>query len=161
MTKQLKSVANNSMPSSDSAGAAHPLALTRIAPLHPAIELKLAPNEARLHQVKFANPELDDEHAPRIFEATAYALRGRTASGVYVRRGIVAADPGVIPLGSVVQVNAGDYSGIYTVHDTGRRIKGRIIDLWVPSRHEARKFGRQKIKLLVLRYGPRKQSNKK
>ncbi len=53
------------------------------------------------------------------FRATAYCLKGRTANGGSVRRGIVAADPRVLPLGSRIHVNAGSYSGAYTVADTG------------------------------------------
>lgn len=86
----------------------------------------------------------------RAFKATAYCLRGKTASGSYVRRGIVAADPRVIPLGTRIQVNAGSYSGIYTVTDTGGVIKGRILDIWVPSCSEAIRFGRRNISVSVL-----------
>ncbi|MCY7375892.1 MAG: 3D domain-containing protein [Pyrinomonadaceae bacterium] len=75
------------------------------------------------------------------FKATAYCLKGRTASGGGVRRGIVAADPRVLPLGSRIQVNAGSYTGIYTVADTGGAIKGRILDIWVASCSEAIRFG--------------------
>src|ERR1700733_6574177 len=61
------------------------------------------------------------------FRATAYCLKGRTALGGGVRRGIVAADPRVLPLGSQIQIDGGGYSGIYTVTDTGGAIKGRIL----------------------------------
>lgn len=84
------------------------------------------------------------------YTATAYALRGRTATGSGVRRGIIAADPRVLPLGSRVQISAGQWSGTYVVADTGGVIKGRKIDIWVPSNGEARKFGRRKVKLTVL-----------
>jgi 3D (Asp-Asp-Asp) domain-containing protein len=97
---------------------------------------------------------------PASFQATAYALRGQTASGVYVRRGVIAADPRVIPLGSVVQISTPGYSGIYTVQDTGRLIKGKIVDLWMGSSREARIFGRRQIKLHVLRWGKIRRSNK-
>lgn len=79
------------------------------------------------------------------FKATAYCLRGRTANGGGVRRGIVAADPRVLPLGSRIFVSAGPWSGNYTVTDTGGAIKGRILDIWVPSCGEAIKFGRRSI----------------
>lgn len=84
------------------------------------------------------------------FKATAYALRGRTASGAGVRRGIIAADPRVLPLGTRVQISAGAWSGTYVVADTGGVIKGRIIDVWVPNNAEARKFGRRKITVTIL-----------
>jgi 3D (Asp-Asp-Asp) domain-containing protein len=94
------------------------------------------------------------------FQATAYALHGRTASGVYVRRGVIAADPRVIPIGSVVQIITPGYSGVYTVHDTGGKIKGKIVDVWMASPREARIFGRRKIKLHVIRWGRKRRIDK-
>jgi 3D (Asp-Asp-Asp) domain-containing protein len=79
------------------------------------------------------------------FTATAYCLKGRTAMGHGVRRGIIAADPRVLRLGSRVTLNAGAYSGQYLVSDTGGRIKGKKIDIWVASCSEARRFGRRKV----------------
>lgn len=79
------------------------------------------------------------------FRATAYCLKGKTAMGGAVRRGIVAADPRVLPLGSRIQVNAGSYSGTYTVADTGGAIKGRVLDIWVATCSEAVRFGRKSI----------------
>lgn len=79
------------------------------------------------------------------FIATAYCLRGRTAMGHGVRRGIIAADPRVLRLGSRVSLNAGAYSGQYLVSDTGGRIKGKKIDIWVSSCSEARRFGRRTV----------------
>lgn len=84
------------------------------------------------------------------YSATAYALRGRTATGSNVRRGIIAADPRHLPLGTRVQLSAGNWSGTYLVADTGGVIKGRKIDVWVPSNSEARQFGRRKVTLTVL-----------
>lgn len=86
----------------------------------------------------------------RSFRATAYCLRGRTASGGGVRRGIVAADPRVLPLGTRIYLNAGGYSGTYTVTDTGGVIKGRILDIWVPNCSEAIRFGRRSVSVSVL-----------
>lgn len=62
-----------------------------------------------------------------------------------VRRGIIAADPRVLKLGSRVNLGAGSYSGSYLVSDTGGGIKGRRIDIWVPNCAEARRFGRRTI----------------
>jgi len=81
------------------------------------------------------------------FSATAYCLRGRTATGGSVRRGIIAADPRVLRLGSTVRLEGGGYSGTYQVTDTGGRIKGKKIDIWVPNCGEARKFGRRNIQI--------------
>ena len=93
--------------------------------------------------------------APQTFTATAYALRGRTASGATVRRGVIAADHRVLPLGTRVRLEAGSYSGEYLVADTGGAVRGRKIDIWVPSGGEAMRFGRRPIKLSVLGYPAR------
>ena len=84
------------------------------------------------------------------FTATAYSLRGRTASGATVRRGLIAADRRVLPLGTRVRLEAGGYSGEYLVADTGGAVRGRKIDIWVPSTGEAMRFGRRGVKLTVL-----------
>ncbi len=98
----------------------------------------------------------DADAVSKSFKATAYCLRGKTASGSSVRRGIVAADPRVLPLGTKIEIDAGAYSGTYTVSDTGGAIKGRILDVWVPSCSEARKFGRKKISVRVVKKKKRK-----
>jgi 3D (Asp-Asp-Asp) domain-containing protein len=79
------------------------------------------------------------------FVATAYCLRGRTASGAMVRKGIIAADPRVLKLGSRVNLGAGNYTGDYLVADTGGKIKGNRIDIWMASCAEARRFGRRTV----------------
>lgn len=81
------------------------------------------------------------------FNATAYCLSGKTAMGHGVRRGIIAADPRVLRLGSKVTINAGTWSGTYLVSDTGGGIKGKRVDIWVPSCSEARRFGRRSIQV--------------
>lgn len=87
------------------------------------------------------------------FNATAYCLKGRTANGGSVRRGIVAADPRVLPLGTRITINAGAYSGTYTVADTGGGVRGRKLDIWMPSCSEAARFGRRSIKVSRTRKG--------
>lgn len=90
------------------------------------------------------------------YTATAYAIEGRTASGARTRPGVVAADPDVLPLGSRIEVsNAGRYSGEYVVEDTGPAVRGRTIDIYVPSEREARRFGRRTVQVEVLRLGSR------
>lgn len=84
------------------------------------------------------------------YTATAYCLRGRTAMGHGVRKGIIAADPRVLRLGSRVNIGAGAHSGQYLVSDTGGRIKGRKIDIWMASCAEARRFGRRTISVTPL-----------
>jgi 3D (Asp-Asp-Asp) domain-containing protein len=90
------------------------------------------------------------------FTATAYCRGTTTASGVNVRNGIAAADPDLLPVGSVIQVERlGDrYNGIYTVMDTGPAVQGRHIDIYMWNCDEARyEFGRRSAGITVLRLG--------
>jgi 3D (Asp-Asp-Asp) domain-containing protein len=90
------------------------------------------------------------------FTATAYCRGTTTASGVNVRNGIAAADPDLLPVGSVIQVDRlGDrYNGIYTVMDTGPAVQGRHIDIYMWNCDEARyEFGRRSAGITVLRLG--------
>ena len=88
-----------------------------------------------------------------IYSATAYSLRGRTASGKPVARGLIAADPRVLPIGTRVRVEAGAWSGEYIVADTGGAVRGRRIDIWTPTSGEAMRFGRRAVKLTILEVG--------
>jgi 3D (Asp-Asp-Asp) domain-containing protein len=92
---------------------------------------------------------------PTNYVATAYSLRGRTASGRPVAKGLIAADPRHLPLGSRVRLDAGTYSGEYLVADTGTMVRGRRIDIWTPTSREAMRFGRRTVKLTVLSLGRR------
>src|SRR5262249_29430724 len=88
------------------------------------------------------------------FEATAYTVEGETASGAQTRKGIVAADPKVLPIGSRIRVQgAGPYDGEYSVEDTGREIKGREIDIYIANDAEAKRFGRKRVSVEVLERG--------
>ena len=95
---------------------------------------------------------------PANYVATAYSLRGRTASGRPVAKGIIAADPRHLPLGSRVRLEAGSYSGEYLVADTGSLVRGRRIDIWTPTSREAMRFGRRTVKLTVLSLGGRRRA---
>jgi 3D (Asp-Asp-Asp) domain-containing protein len=103
---------------------------------------------ANLSKSKVVN--LNEKLSARAFSATAYCLKGRTASGGNVKRGIVAADPRVLPLGTRISMNAGSYSGSYLVADTGGSVKGRKLDIWVPSCSEAVRFGRRTVTIAVV-----------
>lgn len=89
------------------------------------------------------------------FTATAYCKGLTTQSGVRVRSGIAAGDPDLLPVGSVVQIDSlGErYNGIYTIMDTGPKVQGRHVDLYMWSCYEALEFGRRPITLTVLRLG--------
>ena len=89
------------------------------------------------------------------FSATAYCKGKTTASGLEVRTGIAAADDSILPVGSVVNVATDNprYNGVYTIMDTGPRVQGRLLDLYMWSCHEALAFGRKRIEVTVLRLG--------
>jgi len=108
----------------------------------------------RPREVSATAPASVEKAAPsENFEATAYSLHGRTASGAPATTGVIAADPRVLPIGSRVRIEAGNYTGEYVVADTGGAVKGKRIDIWTPSSREAMRFGRRTVKLTVLHLG--------
>ena len=102
-----------------------------------------------------ADPAPPSPGSRLLFRATAYCKGTTTASGVNVRSGIAAADPDLLPVGSVIQVDApgARYDGVYTVMDTGPKVQGRHLDVYMWSCHEALRFGRTAIRIVVLRLG--------
>jgi 3D (Asp-Asp-Asp) domain-containing protein len=107
----------------------------------------------------FKTNKTETAAAAEQYSATAYAFTGRTASGQKVTRGLIAADTRVLPMGTRVRLEAGKWSGDYIVADRGGAIRGRKIDIWVPTTREAFSFGRRKIKLTVLSYGVRRSKS--
>jgi 3D (Asp-Asp-Asp) domain-containing protein len=71
--------------------------------------------------------------------ATAYCLKGMTATGLPVGPGIVAVDPTVIPLGTRMTI-PGYGEGVAA--DTGGAVRGARIDVWIASCAEALAFTR-------------------
>ena len=87
----------------------------------------------------------------RKFTAVAHSVEGKSADGSQARKGTVAADLSVLPLGSKIRVSgAGAYSGEYTVIDSGGGVKGNVIDIYMSSVREARKFGTKKVEVEIL-----------
>ena len=88
-------------------------------------------------------------------QVTAYCVDGETASGKQTRAGIVAADPAILPLGSIIRVRGlrGRHNRSYAVEDTGRQVKGRTIDIFMHDCRAAKKFGRQRARVQVIRRG--------
>jgi 3D (Asp-Asp-Asp) domain-containing protein len=102
---------------------------------------------------------LPSRHIPRrptvrYFIATAYSVEGAGASGRWSHPGTVAADRTVLPLNTRIRIyGAGRYSGDYTVEDTGGKVDGHHIDVYMPSHAEAKKFGHQRVRVVILKYG--------
>ncbi len=89
---------------------------------------------------------------PINMEASAYLPtdgggNGITASGMVARRGVVAVDPDVIPLGTRLYIPG---YGEAIAADTGGAIQGHKIDLCMESYGEAMQFGRRDITVYVL-----------
>lgn len=99
-------------------------------------------------QAQPANPP----HTPLgAFKVTAYSGPQRggaypiTASGTRVRAGrTVAVDPKVIPLGTRLYIEG---IGERIAEDTGGKVRGRHIDVYMPSVPHARRFGVQRAKV--------------
>ncbi len=91
-----------------------------------------------------------------LMESTAYDpgplscgkwASGYTATGMKAGRGVIAVDPRVIPLGTRVYVDGYGYA---VAADTGGAIKGNIIDVCFPDRHEAIHWGRRMVRVRIL-----------
>jgi len=81
--------------------------------------------------------------------ATAYCDSGRTRSGEHTRVGVVAADPRVLPIGTVLRIPPRRRT--YEVLDTGSAIKGRRLDIYMPSCRAAKRFGHQRIRAEIVK----------
>ncbi|HEY5586418.1 MAG TPA: 3D domain-containing protein [Ruminiclostridium sp.] len=79
---------------------------------------------------------------------------GITATGVRAKRGIIAVDPRVIPLGTRVYVEvlgaAADY-GYAVAADTGGAIKGNKIDIYLDSGSSVSAWGVRNVKVYILK----------
>lgn len=88
------------------------------------------------------------------YRATAYAVSGITTSGEWTHRHVVAADPDILPIGSRIKIkHARKYSGEYVVADTGAKIIGRRLDIYMPSKGECMNFGTRRVEVKVIELG--------
>ena len=102
-------------------------------------------------------PVVDQSPAPppvrtSSFTATAYCTGTRTATGTVPTESTVAADPSVLRLGSRIRITGLDerYNGVYVVADTGPKVRGRHVDLFVRNCRDAVKFGRRRAAVAVM-----------
>lgn len=84
--------------------------------------------------------------------ATAYSrfdpgLSKHTAIGTLVRRGVIAVDPTVIPMGTRVFIPG---YGEAVAEDVGSAIRGNTIDIAFETAEEAIQFGRKTIEIFIL-----------
>lgn len=81
-------------------------------------------------------------------QATGYTHTGNpTATGNMPKRGTIAVDPSVIPLGTKLYI-PGYGQGV--AQDTGGAVKGNIIDLFFETREEAIQWGRRNVTIYIL-----------
>lgn len=70
----------------------------------------------------------------------------RTASGIWPYEGVVAVDPHLIPLGSVVWI---DGLGSFLAADTGAAVRGSHVDVYVDDYGRARDWGVQYLHVIA------------
>lgn len=97
-------------------------------------------------------PEVSRGQRTMVVEATGYSRYDAgcgdyTASGTYLRRGIIAVDPDVIPMGTRVYIP--NY-GMAVAEDTGGAIVGNRIDLAFDSHQEAINWGRRNVAIVII-----------
>ena len=106
---------------------------------------------ADLNEYNFSEDVPDFSRSIHV-EATAYSsaepgLSPYTATGTLCRRGVIATDPGVIPLGTKVYIPGYGYA---VAEDTGGAIVGHKIDIAFDSVAECYEFGRQFIEIFIV-----------
>jgi 3D (Asp-Asp-Asp) domain-containing protein len=80
-------------------------------------------------------------------KAYAYTGGGTTASGKKAGVGLIAVDPKVIPLGTVLYIEG---YGVCVAADTGGNIKGRTVDLYMDSEKACRNWGKRSVTCYIL-----------
>ena len=119
-----------------------------------AVGTKSVPNSSAL--VKSSAPKANSKVKEMYVEATAYSpydagMSGITATGINIRKNpntkLIAVDPKVIPLGSKVWVEG---YGVAIAGDTGGAIKGRRIDILMPTKDDCFDFGRRTVKVRII-----------
>lgn len=83
---------------------------------------------------------------------------GKTATNVPVRIGICAADWRVFPVGTVFFIPG---YGICEVQDSGNAVKGQHLDLYFPTKEEAKQWGVQWKRVKVICFDSDASCNRK
>jgi 3D (Asp-Asp-Asp) domain-containing protein len=114
---------------------------------------KKQPKAKKKRKISVTVPKYPVSHST-IFVVTAYSPDpsenggySTTCTGAPLRKGIIATDPKVIPLGKEVYIPG---YGKAVAADVGGAIKGNRIDVCLPSRASVRRWGRKKLKVQIL-----------
>lgn len=84
--------------------------------------------------------------AVHVFETTGYTWTGyKTTTGTWPKRGTVAVDPQIIPLGTHLWIEG---YGEAVAEDTGGLIQGQIIDLYFETEAQCWEWGRRKVRVV-------------
>lgn len=135
----------------------------RVGDYVPDYELPVASNDYALEVGSETEKESDSEDKENEFgipnysrvvyvEATAYScaepgLSAYTAMGTLCRRGVIATDPNVIPLGTRVYIPGYGYA---VAEDTGGAIVGNVIDIAYDTVEECYSWGRRTVPMYIL-----------
>lgn len=126
--------------------------------IYPKQQLKLKKTTAQTIS-KPSTPSSSKDKVVKEFtvSATAYTAyckgcSGITRTGINLKKNpglkVIAVDPKVIPLGSKVWVEG---YGTAIAGDTGGAIKGKKIDVFIPTQSQALKWGRKNVKVKILK----------
>ena len=74
-----------------------------------------------------------------------------TATMDSCRVGIVAGDPDIFPFGTKFIIPGYNRGRACVMLDSGSKIKGYALDLWMPDKESARKWGRRTVKVKRVR----------
>ena len=129
-------------------GQATYLALSGGAPYDP---VALGIHEERAHEERAHEVSRGSGRAVYV-SATGYSAfdpgnGSRTATGTMMRRGVIAVDPSVIPLGTRVFIPG---YGEAVAEDVGSSTHGYRIDIAFDSHAEALMFGRQDLEIFIM-----------
>lgn len=123
--------------------------------------LDLSNSKTRINELEQKNVELEKTHVvvsrggtynyvrSMNIETTAYTHTGNpTASGVMPKRGMVAVDPSIIPMGTKMYIEGYGYA---VAEDTGGLIQGNILDLFMDTEQECVEWGRKTVKIYIIK----------
>ncbi|MCT4782014.1 3D domain-containing protein, partial [Exiguobacterium himgiriensis] len=113
-------------------------------PVAQPVSTKASRHVIQVESTAYTNDAADNgTYSGRVLTATGHDV---TDSILYNGMRIIAVDPSVIPLGTIVHLEGiGDAIAL----DTGGRIKGNIVDLLVDTKEEAIQWGRRHIQVTV------------
>lgn len=122
--------------------------------IYPKQKLKLKKSTAKPTPVSASKDKVVKEFTVSSTAYTAYCkgCSGITRTGINLKKNpgakVIAVDPKVIPLGTKVWVEGYGYA---VAGDTGGAIKGKKIDVFIPDRNKALKWGRKNVKIKILK----------